>query len=163
MAAVSPPSLVRFRCQMPVRVITCPQVSSAAWPQHHYGQPDRLRPWRRRDAPAARPSGFSTSEARDFAKQSRKRVRGLEQDRVAGRGGKAVPLAGGASPRARPARLRGDRRRPQRRRRHGHERNASVRFPRWMHRLLAPRCQRRQRQRMFRLSPGERGGIRWRV
>ena len=28
MAAVSPPSLVRFRCQMPVRVITCPQVSS---------------------------------------------------------------------------------------------------------------------------------------
>ena len=57
----------------------------------------------RRDAPAAKRSGWVSEanceaaarpRARDFAKQSRKRVRGLEQDRVAGRGGKARPLAG---------------------------------------------------------------------
>ncbi len=100
--------------------------------EHRHGHPDRLRPRRTRNAPAARcacreavrlgerselqsvstdrrslpkavarvapqgpaPSGSPTSEARSFAKQNRKRVRGLEQDRVAGRGGNAVPLAG---------------------------------------------------------------------
>ena len=37
------------------------------------------------------PSGSPTSNARSFAKQSRKRVRGLQQDRVADRGVKAAP------------------------------------------------------------------------
>ena len=72
------------------------------------------------------PSGSPTSNARSFAKQSHKRVRRLQQDRVAGRGGKADPLAGGSPPRARPARLRGIHGRPRRRRRSGHEHGSTA-------------------------------------
>ena len=114
--------------------------------EHRHGHPDRLRPRRTRNAPVARcacreavrlgerselrsspaPSGSPTSEARSFAKQSRKRVRGLQQDRVACRGGKADPLVGGSPPRARPARLRGNHGRHRRRRRRGHERGSTA-------------------------------------
>jgi len=80
--------------------------------EHRHGHPDRLRPRRTRNAPASKPSGSPTSNARSFAKQSHKRVRCLEQDRVARRGGKADPLAGGSPPRVRPARLRGNHGRP---------------------------------------------------
>jgi len=58
--------------------------------------------------------------------------------------------AGCSPPRARPARLRGNHGRPRRRRRRGHERGTCVRLPRWMHRLLSPRCQRRLRERLQR-------------
>ena len=45
--------------------------------EHRHGHPDRLRHGRTRNAPAAKPSGSPTSNARSFAKQSRKRVRNL--------------------------------------------------------------------------------------
>ena len=59
-------------------------------------------------------------------------------------------VAGDPPPRARPARLRGNHGRSRHGRRLGHERNAVGLLPRWMLRLLCPRCQRRLRGRLQR-------------
>ena len=138
--------------------------------EHRHGHPDRLRPWRTRNAPAARCAYREAvrlgerSELRSSRKAPRRQVprratrgalrskvaRGcavLQQDRVARRGGKADPLAGGPPPRSRPARLRGNHGRSRHGRRRRHERNAARLLPRWMHRLLCPQCQRRPRGR----------------